>query len=123
MEFDELSNRVIGCALAVHKELGPGLLESAYEQCLARELSIKEITFELQVPLPVRYKGVNIDCAYRVDMLVENKILIELKSVEKLLPVHEAQTLTYMKLANISTGLLINFNEKLLKNGIKRLVL
>ena len=123
MEFEELSKQVIGCAIEVQKELGPGLLESAYEQCFARELAINKISFELQSLLPILYKGVKIDCGYRVDILVEKKIIIELKSVNKLLPLYEAQILTYMKLADISIGLLVNFNETLLKRGIKRFVL
>lgn len=123
MEFDELSNRVIGCALEVHRELGPGLLESTYEQCLAHELKLNGIRFELQHPLPVEYKGVRLDCGYRVDLLVEDKLIIELKSVEQIKGIHEAQLLTYMRLAGVKIGLLINFNVTKLKNGIKRFVL
>lgn len=124
MKFDELSNRVIGCAIEVHRALGPGLLESAYEQCLARELALSDILFQVQAPLPVEYKGVRLDCGYRIDLFVEKKLIIELKAVEKFLPIHEAQILTYMKLANISVGLLMNFNVELLKDGgIKRFVL
>ena len=123
MEFDELSNRVIGCAIEVHRELGPGLLESTYEQCLAHELSLNEIEFKLQHPLPVKYKDIRLDCGYRVDFLIEDKLIIELKSVEQIKGVHESQLLTYMKLAGIETGLLINFNVSMLKSGIKRFVL
>jgi GxxExxY protein len=123
MEFDELSNRIIGCALEVHRHLGPGLLESTYEQCLAHEFMIEGIPFRLQHPLPVEYKGVKLDCGYRIDLFVDDRIIVELKSVEKVLPIHQAQLLTYMKLADISIGLLINFNVKYLKNGIKRMVL
>ena len=123
MEFDELSNRVIGYAIEVHRELGPGLLESTYEQCLAHELSRDNISFKLQHPLPVIYKSVRIDCGYRVDLLVEDKLILELKSVEQLNKIHAAQLLTYMKLANIKTGLLINFNTQMLKRSIKRFVL
>ena len=123
MEFDELSHKVIGCALEVHKQLGPGLLESTYEQCLARELSDAAIAFELQKSMPVEYKGLWLGCGYRIDVLVEGQIILELKSVEKLLPIHEAQLLTYMKLARVKIGLLINFNESLLAKGIKRRVL
>ena len=123
MEFDELSNRVIGCALEVHRALGPGLLESTYEQCLAHELKLNGIRFELQHPLPVKYKGVRLDCGYRVDVLVEDKLIIELKSVEQMKGIHEAQLLTYMRLAGVKIGLLINFNVTKLKNGIKRFVL
>ncbi len=123
MEFDDLSNRVIGCAIEVHRHLGPGLLESAYEQCLAHELSRNNIGFQLQLAQPVRYKDILLDCGYRIDVLVENQIIIELKSVEKLLGIHEAQLLTYMKLAEIKIGLLMNFNVTKLKEGIKRFVL
>jgi GxxExxY protein len=123
MEFDELSKRVIGCALEVHRHLGPGLLESSYEQCLAHELSCAKLPFQLQVGLPLQYKSLRLDCGYRIDLLVDGKLILELKSVEQLLPIHEAQLLTYMKLAQIATGLLINFNVPLLKQGIKRFVL
>ena len=123
MEFDGLSHRVIGCAIEVHRALGPGLLESAYEQCLAHELSRNGILFELQHPQPVEYKGLKLDCGYRIDLLVEGKLILELKSVSRLTGVHEAQLLTYMKLSGIKTGLLINFNVVKLKDGIKRFVL
>ena len=123
MEFDELSKKVIGCALEVHKTLGPGLLESTYEQCLAHELKTAGILFRLQVQLPVEYKGTHLDCGYRVDLLVDNRIIIELKSVDTLLPIHEAQLLTYMRLSGIKIGLLMNFNVKRLKDGLKRFVL
>ena len=123
MEFDPLSNRVIGCALEVHRNLGPGLLESTYEQCLAHKLSCSEIPFERQKALPVSYKGTHIDCGYRIDVLVNRTLIIELKSVEKLLSIHQAHLLTYMKLASVSIGLLINFNVLRLKQGLKRLVL
>jgi len=122
-EFSELSNRVIGCAIEVHRELGPGLLESTYEGCLAHELHLNNIKFLQQHPLPVDYKGLRLDCGYRVDILVEGEIILELKSVEALKPIHEAQLLTYMKLAGIKQGFLINFNEKLLKTGLKSFVL
>ncbi len=123
MEFDELSNKVIGCAIEVHRNLGPGLLESTYEQCLAAELSAQGIPFQLQAELPVTYKDKKIDCGYRIDVLVDNALIIELKCVGKLLPLHEAQLLTYMKLANIRKGLLMNFNVRLMKDGIKSMVL
>ncbi len=123
MEFDDLSNKVIGCAIEVHRTLGPGLLESTYEQCLARELALADISFEVQSQLPVEYKGVHLNCGYRIDLLIEKKLIIELKVVEKVLPIHEAQILTYMKLANVPTDLLINFNVKLLRDGIRRFVL
>ncbi|MGF1657512.1 MAG: GxxExxY protein [Verrucomicrobiales bacterium] len=123
MSFSELSHRVIGCAIEVHRTLGPGLLESTYEQCLAHELQLQGIPFLLQHPLPVGYKGLRLDCGYRVDILVDNQIILELKSVENLLPIHEAQILTYLKLAGIKHGFLINFNVKRLKDGLKSFVL
>jgi GxxExxY protein len=123
MQFDKLSNKIIGCAIEVHKQLGPGLLESTYEQCLAHELAAHDIPFKLQHPVAVQYKGTHLDCGYRVDCLVDNMIILELKSVERLKPIHEAQLLTYMKLARINLGLLINFNVPILKNGIKRFVM
>jgi GxxExxY protein len=123
MKFDGLSNQVIGCALEVHRNLGPGLLESTYEQCLAYELKAADMAFKLQHPLPVEYKGIKLDCGYRIDVFIEDRIIVELKSVDKVLPIHQAQLLTYMKLAGISIGLLINFNVKYLKDGIKRMVL
>ncbi|MCF7888992.1 MAG: GxxExxY protein [Victivallales bacterium] len=123
MEFEKLSNKVIDCAIEVHRTLGPGLLESTYEQCLAHELKLNNIDFKLQHPLPVVYKDARLDCGYRVDVLIEDELIIELKSVEEIRRIHEAQLLTCMKLANIQKGLLINFNVKILKNGIKRFVL
>ena len=123
MKFDDLSNRVIGCAIEVHRELGPGLLESTYEQCLAHELKLSGIPFQLQHPQPVQYKGIRLDCGYRLDMLVEGALIIELKSVEAIKGTHEAQLLTYMKLAGVKIGLLMNFNVTKLKDGIKRFVL
>lgn len=123
MEFDELSNRVIGCAIEVHKQLGPGLLESAYERCLSFELLRANIRHDVQPELPIDYKNIQLENGYRVDLKVENELIVELKSVHKLLPIHEAQLLTYMKLAGIKTGLLMNFNVCRLKEGIKRFVL
>ena len=123
MEFDILSNRVIGCAIEVHRILGPGLLESTYEQCLAHELNLAGLGFKLQWPLPVEYKGTRLDCGYRVDVLVEDSLIVELKAVEQVLGIHHAQLLTYMKLAGIRTGLLINFNVTMLKDGLQRFVL
>ena len=123
MEFDELSNPVIGCAIEVHRELGPGLLESTYEQCLAHELRLTGISFQLQRPQPVEYKGIQLDCGYRIDLLIEDQLIIELKAVEEIKGIHQAQLLTYMRLAGIKTGLLINFNVTKLKDGIKRYVL
>lgn len=123
VEFDDLSNRVLGCAIEVHRELGPGLLESTYEQCLAYELNKAGIPFKIQQPIPVSYKEIRLDCGYRVDLSVDDRLIIELKSVEQLLKIHEAQLLTYLRLANIRIGLLINFNVQILKRGIKRFVL
>lgn len=122
-QFTPLSNAVIGCAIEVHRQLGPGLLESTYQQCLAHELGINGITFKIEHPLPVVYKDINLDCGYRIDLLVENEIIIELKSVEKLLPIHEAQLLTYLRLANVKQGFLINFNVAKLCDGLKSYVL
>jgi len=123
LEFEELSNKVIGCAIEVHRNLGPGLLESTYEQCIAHELKIEGMAFKLQYPLPVEYKGIKLDCGYRIDLLVDNCLIVELKSVENVLPIHQAQLLTYMKLSGIKIGLLMNFNVKYMKDGIKRMVL
>jgi GxxExxY protein len=123
MKFDGLSNRVIGCAIQVHRDLGPGLLESAYEQCLAHELRLSGIAFRLQWPLPVQYRGVQIDCGYRVDILVEDALILELKCVERITSINQAQLLTYMKLAGIKVGFLINFNVVRLRDGIRRFVL
>jgi GxxExxY protein len=117
---DALTEKIIGCAIEVHRALGPGLLESTYEQCLARELSLNDVPFRLQVPIPVEYKGLHLDCGYRIDVLVNDQVILELKSVERTLALHEAQLLTYMKLAVIEKGLLINFNVKRLVDGIRR---
>ncbi len=119
----DLTEKVIGCAIEVHRCTGPGLLESVYERCLAIELTGANIQYDTQKEIPVQYKGVLLDCGYRADMVVEDRLVIELKAVDKILSLHEAQLLTYMKLAGMSLGLLINFNVKLLKDGIKRLVL
>jgi len=123
MEFDGLSNKVIRCALEVHKKLGPGLLESAYERCLSFELMCAKIRHDLQKELPIEYKGMKLDCGYRIDMLIEKELIVELKSVEKILPIHEAQLLTYMKLSKVRVGLLMNFNVAYLRDGLKRFVL
>jgi GxxExxY protein len=123
MEFDELSRNVIGCAIEVHRNLGPGLLESTYRQCLACELSHASIAFQMELPVPVRYKDVLLDCGYRIDLLVSGDLVVEIKSAEALLPIHQAQVLTYMRLAKIPIGLLINFNVTKLQNGIRRFVL
>ena len=123
MRYSELAHKVIGCAIEVHRSLGPGLLESTYEQCLAHELKLIGISFKLQHPLPVEYKGIRLECGYRIDILVENDLIVELKCVEKLKGIHEAQLLTYMKLANIKQGFLINFNVRKLTDGLKSYVL
>jgi len=123
MEFDELSQNVIGCAIEVHRNLGPGLLESTYRQCLACELSHVRIPFQRELPLPVRYKDLLLDCGYRIDLLVRSDLIVEIKSVETLLPIHQAQILTYLRLSKVSLGLLIDFNVTKLQNGIKRFVL
>jgi GxxExxY protein len=118
MEFDELSRSVIGCAIEVHRTLGPGLLESTYRQCLAYELSHAQIPFQTEMPLSVRYKNVLLDCGYRIDLLVGGDLIVEVKSVETLLPIHQAQILTYMRLARIPIGLLINFNVTKSRAGL-----
>ena len=123
MKFDEISKQVIGCAIEVHKTLGPGLLESAYERCLSFELLAANIRHETQKEVCINYKGTKLDCGYRADIIVEDELIVELKAVDKIYPIHEAQILTYMKLADVKAGLLINFNVKLLKDGIKRFVL
>ena len=120
---DPLSELVIGLAMQVHKALGPGLLESAYEECLCFELREQGVPFLSQVPLPVVYKSVRLDCAFRMDIVVDNRLIVELKTVERFLPIHEAQLLTYLRLSGLKTGLLLNFNTTLLKDGIKRMVL
>jgi len=117
----DLTARIIGACIEVHRELGPGLLESAYEECLCYELEQRGIQFTRQQPLPIVYKGQRLDCAYVLDAVVEKSIILELKSVEKILPIYEAQLITYLKLANLSLGLLINFNVPLLKTGIRRI--
>ena len=119
-ERDPLTAKVFGCAIEVHRTLGPGLLESAYEQCLAHELRLAQVPFRIQVPMPVEYKGVTLDCGYRIDLLVHEFLVVELKAVEQVLGIHQAQLLTYMKLAEAPVGLLINFNVQLLKNGVRR---
>jgi GxxExxY protein len=120
---DSLTEKVIGAAIEVHRALGPGLLESAYEECLCYELSSAGLAFRKQVELPVLYKKVKLDCGYRMDIVVSESLVLEIKTVEKLLPIHQAQLLTYLKLSGIRTGLLINFNVPVLKNGIKRMKL
>ena len=121
-ERDPLTAEVIGAAIEVHRELGPGLLESVYEVCLCRELALKGIAYQRQAPLPIVYKGERLDADLRIDILLPGKLILELKAVEKILPVHEAQLMTYLRLTGIHVGLLLNFNVPVLKNGIKRLV-
>lgn len=119
---NDITQAIIGAAIEVHKTLGPGLLESSYEECLARELTLREIPFERQHPLPVEYKGIQLDCGYRLDLLVENRVVIDIKAIEAILPIHEAQLLTYLKLGGWNIGLLINFNVPMLTKGIRRMV-
>ncbi|MEW5945484.1 MAG: GxxExxY protein [bacterium] len=119
---DELSYQIVGAAIEVHKTLGPGLLESAYEVCLCRELELKKLRFEKQVPLPVEYKGLSLDCGYRMDIVVEDLVIIELKTVDKIIPIHDAQLLTYLKLSGKKLGMILNFNVPIMKDGIKRIV-
>ncbi len=120
MELNKITEKIIGCAIEVHKLLGPGLLESAYEECLTYELTKVGLKAERQKPVPVIYKEIHLECGYRIDILVEDMVIIELKTVENFCPVHEAQILTYLKFSKKRIGLLINFNVTLLKNGIRR---
>ncbi len=122
-EINRITESIIGAALAVHRELGPGLLESAYEACLAFELAERGLTFEKQKGMPLTYRGAKIDCGYRIDFLVEREVVIELKAVDRLEPIHEAQLLSYLRLSGCKVGLLINFNVMKLRDGIRRLVL
>ena len=121
-KLNDITEAVIGAAIVVHKDLGPGLLESAYEACLAYELAEKGLKIERQKGLPLKYRGVLLDCGYRLDLLVENQVIVEVKAVEKIELIHEAQLLSYLKLSKCQLGLLINFNVEILKNGIRRLV-
>jgi GxxExxY protein len=122
MEINDPTGEVIGAAIEVHKALGPGLLESTYEECLCIELGLRNLPYESQKDIPIKYRGVNLDCAYRLDIVVSNQLIVELKACESIQPIHEAQLLTYLKLSDIKVGLLINFNVPVLKEGIKRLV-
>ncbi|MCL6613710.1 MAG: GxxExxY protein [Firmicutes bacterium] len=122
MEPNMLTEEIIGAAIEVHRTLGPGLLESAYEECLCRELDLRRIRFVRQHPLPVEYKGVKLDCGYRLDLLVDDSVVVEIKTVDSLQPIHKAQLITYLKLGGWSIGLLINFNVPVLRTGIKRIV-
>ena len=118
---NKLTGEVISAAIEVHKTLGPGLLESAYEECLCREFDLRKIPYERQRELPLEYKGIKLDCGYRLDVFVANSVIVELKCCESLQPIHEAQLLTYLKLTGVKVGLLINFNVPFLKEGIKRI--
>jgi len=122
MDINQLSNKIIGGAIEVHKAMGPGLLESVYEECLCEELDLRGLHYERQKPLPLVYKGRKLDCGYRLDLVVENSIILELKSCEKIEPIYEAQLLTYLKLSGFHLGLLLNFNVTLMKEGVKRIV-
>jgi len=119
LQIDEITGKIIGAAMEVHKGLGPGLLESTYEECLTYEISKLNLKYQRQIDLPVLYKDMKLDCGYRLDLVVEDEVLVELKSVEKLLPIHEAQLITYLKMGGYRVGLLINFNVELLKHGIR----
>jgi GxxExxY protein len=121
MDENSLSNAIIGAAIEVHTQLGPGLLESAYEKCLAHEMQLRNIPFECQKPVTLNYKGIELDCGFRMDFLVDGLVVVELKAIDGLLPVHEAQVLTYLKLTGCKLGLMLNFNVYRLKSGIKRL--
>jgi len=119
--LEDLTEKIIGAAIEVHRTLGPGLLESAYQECLARELTLRKVPFEKEKNLPVEYKGVHVDCGYRIDFLIDNQVIVELKAVEAVLPIHRAQLITYLKLTGHKVGLLINFNVQQLIKGIERL--
>ena len=122
MDINQLTGQIIGAAIEVHKTLGPGLLESAYEECLCRELSLRGFSYERQKEVPVEYKGVRLDCGYRLDIVVSESVVLEWKACDRLERIHQAQLLTYLKLSGIKYGLLINFNVPVLKDGIKRMV-
>ena len=122
-DINELTELVIGCAIEVHRALGPGLLESAYEICLCRELSLRNVAFECEKPLPLTYKGVKLDCGYRADLIVDSRVLVEVKSVDELAAIHDAQLISYLKLSELKVGLLINFNVRVLTHGICRKVI
>ncbi|MCK4790078.1 MAG: GxxExxY protein [Desulfobacteraceae bacterium] len=122
MDINKLSGKIIGAAIEVHKALGPGLLESAYEKCMCHELTLRGLSFECQKPLPVIYKGEKLDCGYRLDIVVEDTIIIELKSCEAIEPIHRAQLLTYLKLSCLTLGLLLNFNVPVMRDGVVRIV-
>ena len=119
----DCSDAVIGACVDVHRHLGPGLLESAYERCVAHELALRKVRFEAQVAVPLKYKGLELDCGYRLDLVVEDVLVLEIKAVDRLLPIHQAQLLTYLRLTGREVGLLVNFHEPTLKNGLRRLTL
>jgi GxxExxY protein len=123
MDVNKITEQIIGAAIEVHRVIGPGLLESAYEECLCHELGLRGISFERQRPLPVEYQGIKLECSYRLDLLVENAVAVELKAVSSIEPIHEAQLLTYLRMGGWKIGLLINFNVPVLKNGIRRRIL
>ncbi|MBI2194878.1 MAG: GxxExxY protein [Planctomycetes bacterium] len=123
LKNSELTSQIIGACIEVHRWLGPGLLESAYEECLCHELALRKLPFQRQKPIPVRYKAVNLDCGFRIDLLVADLVIIEIKAVETLLPIHKAQLLTHMKLTHSKVGFLINFNVIVLRQGLVRMVL
>lgn len=123
MEYNKITDGIIGAAIEAHRTLGPGLLESAYQECLARELLLRSIPFDREVPVPVVYKGVHLECGYRLDFLVDKRVVLEIKAVDIIAPVHEAQLVTYLSLGGWQVGLLINFNVLLLRDGIRRRVL
>jgi len=120
--LNKITKTIIGVAINVHRELGPGLLESAYEACMVYDLAQSGLKVEQQKPLPIVYRGVKLECGYRLDLMIENEVIVEIKSIEKLLPIHQAQLMSYLKLTDCKVGLLINFNVNILKNGIKRVV-
>jgi GxxExxY protein len=121
-EANRLSHEVIGAAIEVHRALGPGLLESAYEECLAHELTLRRIPFQRQVHLPILYKGARLDCAYRMDLVVANRLVLELKAIEHILPIHEVKLLSYLRLSGVWLGLLFNLHARVLQQGIRRVV-
>ncbi len=123
LHHEELTEKLIAAAIEVHRHLGPGLLESAYEDCYCHELKLQEVPLERQKSLPLEYKGVKLDCGYRMDVVADNKAVVEVKCVDRIVPVHEAQLLTYLKLSGMKVGLIINFHSRFIKEGIKRLVL
>ena len=121
-DLNDLTGAIIGGAIEVHRNLGPGLLESAYESCLLWELRQKGLRAESQVPVPIRYKGLQLDAGYRIDLLVQDKIIVELKAIDKIQPIHTAQVLTYLKMTNLKMALILNFNVELMRSGIKRII-